>query len=170
MRSLLRTMVAGFGVRNIYEAQDGADAIAIAIDRRPDIILCDWIMHPVDGFDFLRILRGDSDKQVASIPVIVISADARQSVVVKAVHAGVNHFLTKPLSPATLYERMVATITHPNFFPELNEQKKSTISARLEDHLKKLEQAKASGRIRSNQKEMLDRLVNPIISERSDIY
>ncbi|WP_208988205.1 response regulator, partial [Pseudovibrio sp. W74] len=71
MRSILRTMISGFGVRSIYEAGDGADAIAILLDRRPDIVLCDWIMHPIDGNDFLRILRQDEDSEIAKTPVIV---------------------------------------------------------------------------------------------------
>lgn len=138
MRSLLRTMVSGFGVRQIYEAQDGADAIAVAIDRRPDLILCEWVMRPLDGEDFLRILREDSDPEVSQIPVIVISADARRSVVLNAMRAGVNLFLTKPLSPAVLQERMIALMEghYIRKKPKLHE---SPLQASLQQHLQRLE-------------------------------
>ncbi|MDD7908971.1 MULTISPECIES: response regulator [Pseudovibrio] len=139
MRSLLRTMVAGFGVRNIYEAQDGADAIAIAIDRRPDIILCEWVMRPLDGEDFLRILREDSDPDIAQTPVIVISADARRSVVIQAMRAGVNLFLSKPLSPAVLQDRMIA-IMEGHYIRKKPNLKESAIRSNLNQHLQKLEE------------------------------
>ncbi|WP_208976498.1 response regulator [Polycladidibacter hongkongensis] len=169
MRSLLRAMITGFGVRRIFEAADGADAIAIAIDRRPDIILCDWIMSPVDGRDFVRLLRRDNDPALSRTPVIVISADSRQSVVIAAMHAGVNHFIAKPLSPARLYERMVATIREPNSLPTMRRREKSNISERLERHLKKLEAAKESGKIQEPHRDALEKLVNPILSERTEL-
>lgn len=135
MRSILRTMISGFGVRSIYEAADGADAIAITLDRRPDIVLCDWIMRPIDGNDFLRILRRDEDSEIAKTPVIVISADSRRSVVVAARNAGVNYFLAKPLAPATLYERLKAIVLQGDEPVQARDTANVPVGTRLQRHL-----------------------------------
>ena len=142
MRSILRTMVSGFGVRSIYEATDGADAIAITLDRRPDIILCDWIMRPIDGNDFLRILRRDEDSEIAKTPVIVISADSRRSVVVAARNAGVNYFLAKPLAPATLYERLKAIVLQGDEPVQARDMSHVSVGTRLQRHLEAAAQGK----------------------------
>ncbi|MEH0072024.1 response regulator [Pannonibacter sp. Pt2-lr] len=58
MRAILRSILAGFGARRIFEAADGADGLEIVIDRAPDLVLLDWMMAPVSGEEFLKLLRG----------------------------------------------------------------------------------------------------------------
>ena len=65
MRSLFRAILGGFGIRRVYEAGDGADGLAMMVDRRPDIAICDWLMEPLSGAEFLTILRKDSDPLVS---------------------------------------------------------------------------------------------------------
>lgn len=153
MRSILRTMVSGFGVRSIFEAADGADAIAILLDRRPDIVLCDWIMHPIDGNDFLRILRQDQDTDIAKTPVIVITADSRRSVVVAARNAGVNYFLAKPVAPATLYDRLKAIITQGDEPIQARDMAQMPMGTRIQQHLDAMAKAKESGELRKKNAE-----------------
>ncbi|WP_208990041.1 response regulator [Pseudovibrio brasiliensis] len=148
MRSILRTMVSGFGVRSIYEAGDGADAIAILLDRRPDIVLCDWIMHPIDGNDFLRILRQDEDSEIAKTPVIVITADSRRSVVVAARNAGVNYFLAKPIAPAILYDRLKAIVMQGDECVQARDMAQLPMGTRLQQHLDVMAKAKDSGTLK----------------------
>ncbi len=78
MRTILRSVVGGFGVRTICEATEGAEALELVVDRKPDIVLCDWNMSPFGGADFLRILRRDTDLIVKTTPVLVITAHARR--------------------------------------------------------------------------------------------
>ncbi|MDN3718860.1 response regulator [Roseibium salinum] len=46
MRAILRSVLSGFGIRTVLEASDGADALELVVDRKPDIVLCDWAMTP----------------------------------------------------------------------------------------------------------------------------
>lgn len=111
MRSLFRAILGGFGIRRIYEASDGADGLSVLVDRKPDLAICDWLMTPLNGQEFLALLRRDSDELVASTPVILVSADARRQVVLEAARLGINGFLAKPVSPTTLYQRILRVIT-----------------------------------------------------------
>ncbi len=145
MRSILRTMISGFGVRSIFEAGDGADAIAILLDRRPAIVLCDWIMHPIDGNNFLRIVRQDEDTEIAKTPVIVISADSRRSVVVAARNAGVNYFLAKPVAPAILYDRLKAIVIQGDEPVQARDMAQLPIDTKRQYHLDLMAKAKNPG-------------------------
>lgn len=116
MRQILRSIMAGFGARRIYDAADGADGLEIVIDRRPDVVICDWAMTPVSGADFLRLLRRDRDKALATTPVIVITAHARKPVIVEAIQIGVHGFVAKPIAPAVLFNRVEAALLHQDEF------------------------------------------------------
>ncbi|WP_289036088.1 response regulator [uncultured Roseibium sp.] len=106
MRSILRSVLSGFGVRQIYEASDGADGLEIVLDRTPDFILVDWAMAPVSGADFIKILRSDKDKFISTIPVVVVSAHSQKATIVEAMKLGVHGFIAKPVSPAVLFDRI----------------------------------------------------------------
>ena len=111
MRQLFRAILMGFGVRRVFEAGDGADGLAVTVDRQPDVIICDWVMAPLSGEEFLAILRGDADDNVATTPVIMVSADARKPVIIRAMGLGMHEFLAKPVSPALLYQRLYRVLT-----------------------------------------------------------
>ena len=106
MRQILRSIMAGFGARRIFDAGDGADGLEILIDRRPDLIICDWAMTPVSGADFLKLLRGDKDKTLATTPVVIVTAHARKPVVLEAIRIGIHGFVAKPVAPAVLLNRI----------------------------------------------------------------
>jgi len=110
MRSILRSILSGFGVRAIIEASDGAEGLELLIERSPDIVLCDWKMTPMSGSEFTRILRKDRDPSVSTTPVIIISAHARKNVIMEAIQLGIHGFIAKPVSPSVLYERIVDVI------------------------------------------------------------
>lgn len=111
MRSLFRAILGGFGVRRIFDAVDGAEGFATTVDRKPDVVICDWVMSPLSGAEFLALLRADADMGVATTPVILASADARKPVVLEAVDLGIHEFLAKPLAPAMLYHRLQRVLT-----------------------------------------------------------
>ncbi|MEJ8476078.1 response regulator [Roseibium algae] len=111
MRSILRSIVSGFGVRQIFEANDGADGLEIVLDRAPNFILLDWVMAPVSGADFIKILRAEKNEVINTIPVIVVSAHSRKNTIVEAVKLGAHGFIAKPVSPMVLYDR-IADVLH----------------------------------------------------------
>ncbi|GGB42583.1 hypothetical protein GCM10011316_13100 [Roseibium aquae] len=106
MRSILRSVLSGFGVRQIHEASDGAEGLDAVVERTPDVVLIDWHMTPLDGGDFVRMLRGDPDLTVATTPVLVISARPKKTTIVQAVQLGIHGFVAKPVAPAVLYDRV----------------------------------------------------------------
>lgn len=106
MRSILRSVLSGIGVRQIYEAADGADGLEMVLERMPDFILCDWAMKPVNGAEFIRTLRADPDPSLNTIPVLVVSAHASRAAILQAVQLGIHGYIAKPFSPAILYDRI----------------------------------------------------------------
>lgn len=106
MRAILRSVLAGFGIRKVYEAGDGAEALELVVDRKPDIVLCDWVMTPFGGNEFLRILRGDHDIVVNTTPVLVVTAHTQKAVIMEAMKIGIHGFVAKPVAPAILYRHI----------------------------------------------------------------
>ena len=106
MRSILRSVLSGFGARHIYEASDGADGLEMVLDRTPDFILIDWAMAPVSGADFIKILRSEDNPLISTIPIVVVSAHSRKATILEAVKLGIHGFVAKPVSPAILYDRV----------------------------------------------------------------
>jgi CheY-like chemotaxis protein len=116
MRSLVRSVLRALGARHIKEATDGADAYARLGSYAADIIICNWQMSPMDGLEFVRLLRTDSDSPNPFVPVIMLTAHTEAKRVVEARDAGVSEFLAKPISADQLYSRIRAIIEHPRPF------------------------------------------------------
>lgn len=112
MRSILRSVMAGFGIRQVFEAVDGADGLEAAVERVPDLVLIDWKMTPLGGADFLRILRGESESVLNTMPVVVISAYCSKATIVEAARLGIHGFVAKPFAPAVLYKRITSVLVH----------------------------------------------------------
>ena len=89
---------AGF---QVAQASDGSELLAAAKSFRPDLILMDSVMPSVDGLEATRRLRRDAD--LAAVPVIAVSASATAEHRAACLQAGVNVFLTKPVSLETLH-------------------------------------------------------------------
>ena len=106
MRSILRSVLAGFGIRSAYEASDGAEALEMVVDRKPDIVLCDWVMSPFGGNEFLRILRADRDLVVSTTPVLIVTAHAKRATILEGIEIGIHGFVAKPIAPAILYRHI----------------------------------------------------------------
>lgn len=107
-RRLTRSMLNHIGIRNVEEAIDGKDALASLAASRPDLIICDWNMKPMDGLDFVKQVRVGENPDEKTIPIIMLSAHAERQRVEIARDAGVNEFLVKPVSIGTLHDRIRA--------------------------------------------------------------
>jgi len=112
-RVMISRILKQFGAANIYEAADGADAMVAVKSFRPDIIITDWMMSPVDGMEFVRWLRDDKDCPAPFTPVIMVSAFSHLKNVMQARDAGINEFLAKPISAKSLLARVQAVIDKP---------------------------------------------------------
>lgn len=84
----------------VLQAKDGVDALEQLVDERPDVILSDVEMPRMDGFDFVRNLRGD--EKLRDIPVIMITSRTAEKHRNYALEIGANHYLGKPYDEETL--------------------------------------------------------------------
>jgi len=112
MSMLVKTILNAFGVRNVVEATDGADAFKVLKHFPADIIICDWVMQPLDGLDFARLVRTGKDSPNPYVPVIMLTGHTEMHRVVEARDAGINEFLAKPMSAKKLYSRIRSIIEH----------------------------------------------------------
>ena len=116
MRSLVKTILHALGSKNISEAEDGADAFREMRTFPADIIICDWNMEPLDGLDFVRLIRTGGDSPNPFVPVIMLTGHTEMNRVAEARDAGVNEFLAKPISAKALYSRIREVIQKPRPF------------------------------------------------------
>ena len=115
MRTIIRTMLQGFGARRIVEAEDGAAGLE-AMDRaNPDILILDWVMPILDGADMVRMIRTPNNP-FAYIPIIMVTAHTERSRIVEARRLGVHELLSKPISAKALYQRVSSVILQPRDF------------------------------------------------------
>jgi DNA-binding response OmpR family regulator len=92
--------LGGFAVS---EAGDGVEAIAVARDRRPDVIFLDLMMPKMDGWETLTVLR--SDNATADIPVVLLTARTSEEDQIRGWGEGIFDYLPKPFNPQVLIER-----------------------------------------------------------------
>ncbi|MBM3546632.1 MAG: response regulator [Alphaproteobacteria bacterium] len=105
-RHLIIAGLASYRGAKIVEATNGDEALRLVDEQRPDVILCDIQMQPVDGITFLKIIRGYKDERVSRIPVIVITGVATREAVGAARLAGASGILVKPISIPVLIARL----------------------------------------------------------------
>ena len=97
-RDSVRGQLRQMGIRTITEASDGKAGLAEVARTRPTLILCDVHMKPVDGRQFLKMVRTAKVDWVKSIPIIFLTADANPETVTFARELQVNGYLVKPIS------------------------------------------------------------------------
>lgn len=118
MRSLLRSLLASAGLRDIHEAADGSAALKVLGGRKCDFILCDLAMKPMDGLEFTRQVRKTSANPF--VPIVMISGHTEQGRVEAARDAGVTEFLAKPVTTQSLYSRIAEIMERPRAFIRSN--------------------------------------------------
>lgn len=102
MRQIIRQTLVRLGVRHIYEAEEGGVGLMMTVRVRPDLVLCDVHMEPVDGLGYLENLRDFQNPEIALTPVVFLTIDAAQETVMKSRSHAVNGYLVKPTSAARL--------------------------------------------------------------------
>jgi two-component system, chemotaxis family, chemotaxis protein CheY len=116
MRGLVKSILHALGVKEMGEAGDAAEAFTELQHFVADIIIVDWHMEPLDGLDFVRLIRTAKDSPNPYIPIIMLTAYTEYRRVAEARDAGVNEFLAKPISPRDLYMRIASIIDNPRRF------------------------------------------------------
>jgi CheY-like chemotaxis protein len=116
MRVLLTEILRAIGVRQVFEANDGAEALRIMRSQQVDIIMTDLAMQPLDGLDFVRRLRNTPESPNPMAPVIMITGHSTLRRVAEARDAGVNEFLSKPVTARGVLERIARVVDNPRPF------------------------------------------------------
>jgi two-component system chemotaxis response regulator CheY len=116
MRFIIASILRSFGARFIFEAEDGTEAIRQLHATPIDIVICDWLMEPMDGCNFVKHIRSAPDSPDPYIPIIALSAYTEYHRVTSARDSGASEFLAKPIASKTLFERVAAIINEPRPF------------------------------------------------------
>ncbi|MBO6518955.1 MAG: response regulator [Rhodospirillales bacterium] len=118
MRSILKEILRAFHVPlgQINMAEDGKNALKMLESLPTDIVLCDWEMKPMPGVEFTKRVRNSTDIVDPYVPIILITGHTEIERVRNARDHGVTEFLAKPVSPASLYERICSVVLKPRQF------------------------------------------------------
>jgi CheY-like chemotaxis protein len=116
MRVLLSEILRAIGVREVFEATDGAEALKSLRANQIDIIMTDLAMQPLDGIDFVRLLRNSPDSPNPMAPVIMITGHSTHRRVQEARDVGVNEFLSKPVTARGVLSRIAQVVDNPRPF------------------------------------------------------
>jgi two-component system chemotaxis response regulator CheY len=116
MRVLLTEILRAIGIRHVYEASDGAEALQMMRMQTIDIVMTDLAMQPLDGIDFVKLVRNSPDSPNPMVPVIMITGHSTLRRVAEARDVGVTEFLSKPVTARGVIERITRVIDHPRPF------------------------------------------------------
>jgi two-component system chemotaxis response regulator CheY len=103
-RQIIKSMLKELGFNNIREVENGQLALDALKRRKADLVLSDWNMPVMSGIDLLRAIR--ADEELKSIPVLMVTAEAKPENIMEAVKAGVNNYIVKPFNTKTLEEKL----------------------------------------------------------------
>lgn len=116
MRRLVRSLLHGFGSRQVYEAEDGAAGLEAVETYGPDILITDWAMPIFDGLELVQMIRNPDARKHAYLPIIMLTGHAERQRVIQARDVGVTEFLCKPISARALYDRIYSIVMNPRPF------------------------------------------------------
>ena len=104
MRRIIKNLLKDLGFSNIQEADDGSTALPMLQQGDFDFVVTDWNMPGMQGIDLLRAIRADD--KLKHLPVLMVTAEAKKEQIVAAAQAGVNVYVVKPFTAATLKEKL----------------------------------------------------------------
>jgi CheY-like chemotaxis protein len=113
MRTLLRTILMGLGIRRVLEAGDAADALELLRSTAIDAMLLDQLMPIMSGVELLTLIRRSADSPNTRIPVVMVTGAADKSTVLASRNSGVNAFVAKPLTAKDLAAKLAFALNDP---------------------------------------------------------
>jgi DNA-binding response OmpR family regulator len=116
MLEITKTLLTTFGVGTVHGAKDGDAGFAAYCKYKPDIVIADWMMKPVDGISLARRIRNDPASPNHFVPIILMTGFSEMRRVIQARDAGVTEFLVKPFTARDLFKRLTKIIERPRQF------------------------------------------------------
>jgi two-component system chemotaxis response regulator CheY len=104
MRRIVKNLLKDLGIENVDEAEDGAVAIAKLQGGNFDLVISDWNMPNKDGLTLLKEIRAEAT--LATLPVLMVTAEAKKENIIAAAQAGANGYVVKPFTAAVLEEKL----------------------------------------------------------------
>jgi len=104
MRRIIKNLLRDLGFNNTHEADDGTTALPMLKSGGFDFLITDWNMPGMQGIDLLRAVRADPN--MSTLPVLLVTAESKKDQIVMAAEAGVNGYIVKPFTAATLEEKI----------------------------------------------------------------
>ncbi len=105
MRRIVRGLLKEIGYMNADEAEDGAVALSMLQNHRYDFVVSDINMPNMTGFDLLKAIKDDPN--LNSLPVLMVTAEARKEDILLAAQIGASGYIVKPFTKATLEEKVI---------------------------------------------------------------
>jgi two-component system chemotaxis response regulator CheY len=106
MVRIIRNLLKQLGFSDVDDAADGTEALGKMKQRKYGLIISDWNMEPMTGYELLKEVR--TDECLARTPFIMVTAESKTENVIAAKKAGVNNYIVKPFNAATLKSKIDA--------------------------------------------------------------
>lgn len=104
MRRIIKNLLRDLGYNNTVEADDGNTALPVLKKGGIDFLVTDWNMPGMDGLELLKNVRAEPELQ--HLPVLMVTAESKREQIIEAAQAGVNGYIVKPFTAATLKEKI----------------------------------------------------------------
>ncbi|CTQ61030.1 MAG: response regulator [Pseudomonadota bacterium] len=109
MIRIIRNLLKQLGFEDIDDAADGTEALEKMKQRRYGLVISDWNMEPMTGYELLKQVRSDSG--LSKTPFIMVTAESKTENVIAAKKAGVNNYIVKPFNAQTLKGKIEAVFS-----------------------------------------------------------
>ncbi|MCG3143562.1 MAG: Chemotaxis protein CheY [Gammaproteobacteria bacterium] len=104
MRRIIKNLLRDLGFQNTQEADDGQTALPMLQNGSFEFLVTDWNMPGMQGIDLLKAVR--ADPRLATLPVLMVTAESKREQIIEAAQAGVNGYIVKPFTAQTLQEKI----------------------------------------------------------------
>lgn len=104
MRRIIKNLLRDLGFSNTHEADDGQTALPMLKNGDFHFLVTDWNMPGMTGIDLLKAVR--ADEKLRSLPVLMVTAEAKRDQIIEAAQAGVNGYVVKPFTAQALKEKI----------------------------------------------------------------
>ena len=109
MIRIIRNLLKQLGFEDVDEANDGSAALAKMRQKKYGLVISDWNMEPMTGYELLKEVRGDPG--LSKTPFIMVTAESKTENVIAAKKAGVDNYIVKPFNAQTLKAKIDAVFT-----------------------------------------------------------
>ncbi len=106
MIRIIRNLLKQLGFEDIDDASDGSAALGKLRRKKYGLVISDWNMEPMTGYELLKEVR--ADPSLTKTPFIMVTAESKTENVIAAKKAGVNNYIVKPFNAQTLKTKIEA--------------------------------------------------------------